>query len=167
MSTFRLPILGPMTRLDDSGDVFFKSTLLGGTNVDEFTITFAPPSGADIQIFGNFFVPKNYSSATTDPTIKVVWFSDDITPSGSAGWEFKYMAVADGESYNSTFLETKTVLTALSGTWLFQQTSSMTLARANLVVDDDIRFTLSRDDSTDTATNNLRLRGLFLEYQDA
>ena len=167
MSTFRLPILGPMTRPMDAGHVYWAKNSLGGTNVEEFAIFFPLPTGADVQLTGNFFVPKNYGT-TNKPKIVLVWLADDFTPTGSIGWEYKYMAVADGESYNASFVETLTVLTANPTPWLTREESSMELgAAANVAVDENIRWTLSRDDSTDTADDgNVRLTGAFFEYQD-
>lgn len=169
MATFRLPILGAMTRVEDTGEIYWARTPLGGTNVEEFSLIFNDPPGADVQVWGNFFVPKNYSDNNA-PNIKVVWFNgSDVSPTGVVAWEFKYMAIADGESYNGTFDETVTTTTTNPGTWLLSATSTLALdvSTSNFVVDDDVRFTLSRDDSADTAVDtHARVRGVFFEYQD-
>jgi len=95
-----------------------------------------------------------------------VWLPDDITPSGVVAWEFKYVATAVGESYIAAFLETLTVVSPTSPAWLVQAESILTLDPTLISASDDIGFTLSRDDSADTADLRVRLRGLFFEYQD-
>ncbi len=156
-------MLGALTRPDDTGNCYWLKTPLSGENLEDFAIFFENPAGADVQLYGQFFVPIGYKVNTAK--VHAIYMHDDLTPNGNLAWELKYKKASEGESYASSFLETLTVAT-LAGVWLTRQTTTITLAAANFAAGDDVRFTFSRDNTSDTADGKVRLRGLFFEYQD-
>ena len=157
----QLPILNHRTRANANGAVWLR-TALSSENLEDFSIYFPEPTGADVQLSGGFSVPTNYDG--TIARIVWDWMGDDVTPVGVVGWEFKYKKTAIGENYISAFLETLAT-TVAAPVFVTRAQTKLTMNPALLAIGDDVRFTFSRKDSTDTASNNARVQHLFFEYQ--
>jgi hypothetical protein len=120
-----------------------------------------------LNCFGRFTVPKNYVGTAK---IIVVWTATATT--GNVVWDFDYRAVGgnDAESLDQTgFQESVTVTDAAPGAAHRRLEASATLTAANLAVDDEVEFQISRDgaDASDTMAAAAMLFEVLFEYADA
>lgn len=168
MTTHRIPILGPATMPDSSGNVFFEPQSVKGTN-DAFSqlVCIFNDTATRIGLGGRFTVPKNYVGTAK---IVVVWTTTAV--SGDVEWDFDYRAVGgnDTESLDQAGTQESVNLndTAPSAAWERLE-CLLALTSANLAVDDEVSFGLFRDgtDGGDTIAAAVSLWALLFEYTDA
>ncbi len=166
MATHRIPILGPGTVPDTSGDVFFEPYSIKATNDvwDRLVIIFNDTS-TRIGVAGGFVVPKNYVGSAN---LIIVWTSTAIT--NDVEWDFDYRAVGGVESLdqsgNQESVNTNT--TAPSAINLRTETS-ISLTDGNFAVDDEVEFELFRDgtDGGDLMAAAAIVFSVMFEYADA
>lgn len=168
MATIRIPILGPGTIPDTSGNVFMEPFSVKATNDvwGRMVFVFNDTSTRD-GLRGGFSVPKNYVSTAK---IIVVWTSTVTT--NNVVWDFDYRAVGgnDTESLDqSGTQESVTVTDAAPSAALERLEASMSLTDANLAVDDEVTFELFRDgaNASDNMAGAALLFSLHFEYADA
>ncbi len=171
MSTQEIPILGPMTAPDASGDVFFEpletamtlSTAAFGTLLG---CTMQFPTGSDIGFYGKFNVPPGY----VDTPVLVIRGVLDGTPASILAFGFQQLGRDDSESIDIA-LETADLASNSSWTGyadkdLYEETIAITPAAA-FVTGDEVFYYFFRDDSVDTQTTDFILTGLFFRFEDA
>lgn len=168
MATHRIPILGPGTVPDSSGDVFFEPYSVKATNdVWGRLVTIFNDSGTRIGLQGGFTVPKNYVGSAK---IIVVWTG--TATSGDIELDFDYRAVGgdDAESLDQSGTQ-QTVNqedTAPSAAHERME-AALTLTAGNFAVDDEVEFELFRDgtDGGDTMAAAAIVFAVLFEYADA
>jgi putative transposon-encoded protein len=168
MAVHRIPILGFATLPDTSGNVYPEPFDVKATNdlYKNLVWVFAD-TATKIGLHGRFKVPKNYVGL---PKIVLEWTSTAIT--GNVVWDFDYTAVG-GDSTESldpaAHQESVTATVAAPTTALFKRTVVLALTAANLAVDDEVQFVLSRDgaDAADTMAAAALLVSASFEYSDA
>lgn len=166
MATFRLPILGPGTKPDNSGDVFFEPYSIKATNdVWDRLVAVFNDSGTRIGIAGGFQVPQNYVGTAN---LIVEWTSTATT--GDIEWDFDYRSVAAGESFDqSGTQESVNSNDAAPASVNLRQSLSISLTDSNFAVGDEVEFEHFRDgtDGGDGMSAAGLLFGLYFEYADA
>lgn len=169
MAIHRIPILGWSCKPDNSGSVYSEPAAVNMQTNDRYPqmVWVFADTATKISLGGSFMVPKNYVGTAA---IVLVWTKVG-TSTNNALWDFDYTAVASGESSDpSADQEAATSgLVAGSGTSLVEQVTTINLTSANLVVDDLVQFSISRDgvgETTGLATS-LYLLGAFFQYADA
>lgn len=123
-----------------------------------------------ILIYGSFIVPRNYSAATTDPTIRIYW-----TSTGTANdcvWDFDYRTVSGNDTTSLDQAGTEEALTVTDtapGAANRLLETSVTLTRANLAAGEVVEFLFGRDgaDAADTMAFSAILHNLGFRYDDA
>lgn len=168
MAIIRIPILGPGTVPDNSGNVFMDTFDSHDLNNKWKRMIFVfNDTATKLGLSGGFSVPKNYVSGAN---IVVVWTS--ATTSGNVVWNFDYRSVGgnDTESLDqSTDQENVSVTDAAPSATYERLESSVALTDTNLAVDDEVEFILSRDgaSASDTMSGTVLLFSLHFEYSDA
>jgi len=170
MATHRIPILGPATLPDASGDVFFEPVTIKATN-DFFKglVLVFNDSGNDDECFGRFHVPQNYVGSAN---LVIVWTTTAIT--GDVEWGFAYRAVGgnDTESLDQATAQ-ESLLSGNNDTAPSAVNERMeyviSLTDGNFAAGDDVQFIFSREgaDGGDTLAAAVRVYGLYFEYSDA
>ncbi len=172
MPTLRIPIHGFGMAMDTSSNVFlesFASALKATNGVFPRNVLVYNPSSTRDGSFGGFTVPKNYSGATTDPKIIVVWST--VNTSGDVEWDFDYRAIGGDDSESLDQVGTQETVnqndTAPSASWEKME-ASLTLTRGNFAVDDEVQFGLYRDqtDAGDTLAVAALVWSAHFEYDD-
>lgn len=146
-NTLDIPIFGVSTAPDNSGDIFVEPASVKMTTAPwGALLAIFKDTSTRIGIHGSFRVPRNYSAATTNPTIVVPWSSG--TTSNNVVFDFDYRAHAIGEGFNqSGTSESVSVTDAAPGTAWNYESAILTLNKTLIVALDIIKFTLFRDGS--------------------
>lgn len=168
MATVRLPILGPFTVPDASGEVFFQPAdiLLTTAPWKRLIPTFifgTSKSGLE----GSFAVPQDY---TDTANVVIVWTTS--ATSNDVEWDFDYTAVGgnDIESLNTATVQETVGSEDTAPNVAFERMElSIALTDGNFAVGDNVNFRLFRDqsDAGDSLTVDVVLIDLFFEYADA
>jgi hypothetical protein len=123
-----------------------------------------------IGIYGLFVVPQNYSSTTTNPTIRIHWTA--TLTSGDVVWDFEYRTVGGDDTTSldqAGTEESVSVTDTAPGATDRLLTASVALTRTNLAAGELVEFALFRDgaDAADTMAGSAILHGLDFRYADA
>jgi hypothetical protein len=168
MATRRIPILGPGTIPDDSGDVFLEPYTVKATNDawKRLMIVFNDTSGR-VGLHGGFAVPRDFVGS---PKIIVVWTSTATT--GDVEWDFDYRAVGgdDVESLDQSGVsESVNVNDTAPSAGHERMEAVLSLTASNLSADDSVEFALFRDgaDAGDTMAAAAIVENVLFEYSDA
>lgn len=166
MATHRIPILGATTKPDSSGNVFFESATVKGTNdfFEQLVLVFNDTATKD-TLHGSFQVPQNYVGT---PKFVVEWTT--TATSGDVEWDVDYRAVAAGESMDqATAQESLNQNDTAGGSTDLLQEALLTATAGNFAVGDMVLFQLSRDgvDAGDTISAAVQVHGVYFEYTDA
>lgn len=173
MAIQRIPILGPLTRPDDTGEAFFEPADLNfGSNdlVRAYVLGLGSALAAAPTVkhgaYGRFRVPKNYVGSAA---IIIEW-SATLT-SGDVVFDFDYNAVGgnDAESLDpAAWQQSVTVTDTAPTTARLKLTASLSLTSGNLAVDDVVDFFIGRDgaDGADTMAGRAYLFLATFEYAD-
>lgn len=173
MATHRIPILGPSTLPDTSGECWMEYYPALATNdvwkmlVGRFGANNAAQPTVRHGMYGSFIVPKNYVG-----TPKVYFFWTATLTSGNVVWDFEYRAIGgdDAESLDQAGTQESLTVTDAAPTAAHRLlTPSVTLTAANLAADDLVEFFLARDgaDAADTMAGSALLFAAIFEYADA
>lgn len=167
MSTHRIPILGPGTKPDSSGDVFFEPYSVKATNdVWDRLVLIFNDSGTRIGVDGGFTVPKNYVGT---PKIIVVWTS--TATANDVEWDFDYRAVGgdDAESLDQAGTQETVNQEDTAPSAAHERMEAALTLSANFAVDDEVEFALFRDgtDGGDGMAAAAIVFSVFFEYADA
>lgn len=170
MATRRVSIL-PLLLPDTSGAIFWQPSSVLDTN-DRFPheVLVATDSGTKLAASGQFPIPKDYSSATADPKIIIVWRTS--ATAGDVRWTVALTPVGgdNAESMDpSTDTETGGVTDTAGGAAMRRMECSITLTKANYAADDSCLVTIARDGTAaaDTLAASAILEDVLFEYADA
>ena len=165
MATLRLPILGPGTRPDTSGDVFQSAYSVHATN-DLFPIIIWAfnNSGVKDGLHGGFAVPVGYVDTAN---LIVVWTSG--TAAGTITWDYDYSSIGGIETLDPSSAQRQVTSGAVSfpATAHNRVETSISLTDADFNAKDTVLYTLFRDSPNDTKVDEALLFELFFEYNDA
>ena len=168
MSTFRIPILGPSTLPDTSGNVFFEPYPIKATN-DRWKHGhwIFNDTSTRLELYGKFTIPQNYVGSS-----KVVIDWTTTATSGNVVWDYDYRAVGgdNAESLDQTGQdEAVTVTDAAPGAANRRLEVTITLTAGNFVAGDTVEFLVARDgaDASDTMAAAAQLVDLLFEYSDS
>ena len=166
MATKILPILGPATKPDASGDVFFEPYSVKATNdvFDQLVLIFNDTAAKD-SIYGLFRIPQDYVDTAK---ILVEWSS--TATAGDVEWDFDYRAVAAGESMDQASVqESVNQNDTAPGSTDLRLTAELSLTDGNFAAGDLVPFFLSRDgtDGGDTMSAAAMVFGVYFSYADA
>jgi len=170
MATHRLSILGPATIPDASGECYFEPYSIIASNdqwrhlIIRFGEAIAGQPAVDHGIYGLFQVPQNY---VANANLILLWTSTII--SGSVEWDFRYRAVANGESLDQTTQdEDLNTADAAPGTAHLMQEHTQALTSGNFAAGDLVEFFLTRDgtDAGDTMAGPALLFDAYFQYTD-
>ncbi len=164
MAIREFPILGPMTRPDASGDVFFEpySVKDTGTIFDPMVLIFNNSANKD-GVRGTFQVPQDYVGI---PKVNIYWNAN--ATSGSAVFDLSYLTRAPGDDMGATPTDnTDTVTTPTSGVAFNLNKSTLTMTPANFIAENVVLFELFRNNPSDSITAPLIVFGVSFEYSDA
>lgn len=168
MTTFRIPILGPNTIPDTSGDVYQEPYTIKATNDVWGLMPWAfNDTGTRIGLKGGFLVPKGYVGSAL-----IVPYWTATATSGNVVWDFDYRAVGgdDAESLDQAGTQQSVTLTDAAPTAAHRLLiPTVGLTSANLAADDFVEFEFFRDmsDAADTMAAAALLFGLYFQYADA
>jgi len=167
MATKRISMLNHNTMPGVDGNVFSEPFFVKATNdVWKQNIWVFKDVASRMPLHGGFAVPKDYmGSAVT----VLVWSSATIT--GNLVWDFDYIAVGgdDSESLdNGSATETLTVTDAAPSTLWYKLETTIALASAGIVADDEFEWILYRDgvNASDTHADDAILFNLLFQYSD-
>jgi len=165
MATHRIPILGPGTVPDSSGDVFFEPYSIKASNdVWNRLVLIFNDSGNKDGCQGGFVVPKNY---VRNANLIVVWTA--ATDTGTVTWDFDYRAVGgdDTESLDQSGQQEQVTATDNApSTAQNRIETSIALTDGNFSVDDEVTFELFRDTPNDTMSVSAIVFSVMFEYTD-
>lgn len=170
MATKIEPILGWQSKPDASGNALFEMAHLNfGANDLARQMVFrlgavgAAPT-TKFGVYGAFLVPQDYVGT---PVLGIVWASVQTT--NAVVFDFDYRAIAVSESLDpSTWQESLTTTSTVSGTARNRVAASMSLTAANLAAGDLVEFFFGRDgtDGADTLADPAYVFDLYLQYAD-
>jgi hypothetical protein len=170
MATHRVSILGGGTVPDGTGDCWFEPYFIVVTNdqwrnlIVRFGTSIAAEPTSKHGIYGQFQVPPNYASAAN---LVLIWTSP--VTGGNVEWDFRYRAVANGESLDQTTQdEDVNSADAGPGTAHFRLEHIQALTDGNFVAGDTVTFYLTRDgtDAGDDLVGPAILFDAYFEYSD-
>lgn len=168
MATKRIPILGPGSIPDESGDVFWEPYSVKATNdVWNRLVLIFNDTGTRIGIAGGFAVPKDYVDSAN---VVIVWTSTATT--GDVEWDFDYRSVGgnDTESLDQAGTQESVNSNDTAPSAANERMEiSIPLTDGNFAADDEVEFELFRDgaDAGDTMSAAAILFNAFFEYADA
>jgi hypothetical protein len=166
MATHRIPILGPATVPDASGNVWPELASLTQTNdrYPQIVWRFKDSATKD-TLGGTFIVPQNYVG-----TAKVYVYWTSTATSGNVVWGFDYTSIGgdDAESLDpSADQESLTVTDAAPTASQRLLQASVTLTAGNLAGGDLLQFIVSRvGTGADTMAADAVLYAAVFEYAD-
>ncbi len=169
MATHRIPILGAMTKPDDSGEVWFEPFSIESSNglYDHLVMVFDDPSGRRM-CYGSFEVPQDFAGSGkivvvyTSPTTVGNRFRFELEVSGVGG--------SDTESLDQLAAVVAAAVNAGPPSAAFERMEA-TMAISSVAAGDSVLFGLARDgaesspNDDDVADKALVLAVLF-EYSD-
>ena len=166
MATHQLPILGPSTLPDTSGNVYAEPAaivLQANDRYSQLVFVFVD-TATRILLGGAFIVPQNYVGT---PKVGLIWAT--TATSGNADWEFDYKAIADGESADpSSDDESVGAVVAAPDTARLTKVTEIALTGGNFAAGDLVQFSIARDGSeSDTIAAGLFLLAAYFSYADA
>lgn len=167
MATYRIPILGPQTLPDATGDVFQEPYNVKATNDFWRHLHFIfNDTATKISLYALFGVPKNYVSSAA---WVIVWTS--TATSGNVVWETAYRTVAGDDAASldqATAEETQTVTDAAPTATDRRLETTITPTASNFAADETVELRFSRDGSSgsDTMAAAAQLVGLYFQYAD-
>jgi hypothetical protein len=164
MATHRIPILGPGTVPDTSGEVFFQpySVVDAGAVIDPLVLTFND-SGTKDGVRGSFRVPENYVGTAK---LLVVWTANATSGTFVVDWSVLTRSGAEDMGAAAT-RTTETVTDTKTGTAFAREEASLTLTDADYAAGDEVLFEMFRDTVTDTMAAPAVVFGVYFEYADA
>jgi len=172
-ATHQISILGPGTKPDTSGEVFFEPYDVTATNdvwdrlIVRFGASITVEPTTRIGLHGGFVVPQNYVDTAN---LVIVWTStitaDDVE------WDFDYRTVAGNDT---TSLDQAGTEETVNGNDVAPSATdermefTIALTDGNFTAGDEVTFTLFRDgtDAGDTLNGTAVLFSLLFEYNDA
>ncbi len=170
MATHRIPILGSMTRPDDSGEVWFEPFSIEAVNdlYGHLVLVFDDPSGRR-ACYGSFEVPQDYVGAGK----MVVVYTTPTTVGNRFRFELNTNAVGgtDIESLDPLAAANSSAVNASPPSAAFERMET-SLTLSNVAAGESVLFSLFRDgaqvspNDDDVADKALVLAVLF-EYSDA
>lgn len=172
MATHRIMI--PISGIEGTGNVRWEpfSANFGSNNINDPLILNFTNTSTDDEVWGTFDVPNNYSSATTDPTIRFVWSSDQTSASGNVIWGLSYLAVTGNDTETldpASFTQSGLTVTDAGPSAARERLeASIALTRANIAAQDTILFKAFRNGTgSDTLNGSAFLFQLIFQYDDA
>jgi hypothetical protein len=168
MATHRVSIMGGLVP-DTTGNAYFEPYSVAATNdVWKHEILRLKDAAADCGVYGGFTVPKNYVG-----TAKIVYVYTTTATSGSAYLGYNYRAVGgdDTESLDQSGTQ-ESVTPAAAGAPSAaheRKEMSLSLASANLAVDDFVEFFAFRDNDngSDNLAADVLIHDILFEFADA
>ncbi len=166
MATQRISILGTMTLLDSSSNVFFEPYGVEDTAavVVPQVLVFNTGSTKD-GIRGVFQVPQNY---TDTANLVIVWTAN--ATEGDVVWDWSVLTRSGNEDMGAAATRTSESVTDSKTSTLFgREEATMSLTDGDYVAGDEVLFELFRDqvDSNDTLATKALVFGVYFEYADA
>ena len=142
MATKRIPILGPMTVPDTSGNVYFEpaSSNFGTNDLYPHLVLVYADAGTRNGLRGLFEVPQDYVDTAE---IIIVWSS---TLTGPAKFDFDYTAVAgdNAESIDPSADQQSSTVTDTISTARRRHEATIDPTDTNFVAGDTVLFELFR-----------------------
>lgn len=164
MATHTIPILGPGTLPDSSGEVYFApySLVDTGTVLDPQVLVYAVGT-AKIGCKGTFRVPENYVGTAS---LTIEWTANATT--GNMVFDWSVLPRTATEDMGAAAARTtETVTDAKTGTAFVLESASLTLTDGDYVAGDVVMFELFRDGASDTLAVDAVVFGAYFEYSDA
>ncbi len=173
MATFRIPIIGPSTIPDATGECWFEPYSILATNdawkhlIARFGSSNTAQPTVRHGFYSSFNVPKNYVGSA----VLVINWTATIT-TGDVVWDLDYRAVAgdDTESLDQAGTqEAVTVTDAAPGAANRKLQVTIALTSANFAADKFVPYGFFRDgvDANDTMAGSAMLHSLQFQYADA
>jgi len=168
MSVIRIPILGPHTAPDDSGEVFIEPYSIKATNdVWKYSVFIFNDTATRDGLRGKFNVPKDYVGTAK---IIVVWTA--TATAGDVEWDFDYRAVGgnDTESLDQAGTQESVNQNDTAPSAINERMEAvLTLTAGNFAADDTVQFELFRDgtDGGDGMAAAAIVHDVLFEYTDA
>lgn len=169
MATHIIPILGPGTLPDSSGNVYAEPAAVNLQANDRYpAIVFVfKDTSTRLALGVSFRVPQNYVG-----TAKILLRWATTATANKVVWEFDYTSVATGESGDPSADQESVASTGTTvpGTARLLAEESITLTGSNLAAGDFVMGQIIRDgaDTTnDTAAASAYLLGAYFSYSDA
>ena len=164
MATLRIPIFGPLTVPDSSGDVFFQpySIIDSGAVIDPLVLVFND-SGAKDGIRGSFRIPENYVGS---PVLEIVWTANATSGTFTVDWSVLTRSGTEDMGAAAT-RTTETGTDTKTGTAFAREEFRITLTAADYVAGDNVLFEVFRDSPNDTMGAPAAVFSIDFEYADA
>lgn len=165
MATFRVPMLGPETRPDNTGFVFQEPFSIKAVNDRwDYNVFVFTNSGVKMVIHTSFPTPPNYVS---NPFIFVQWTSS-ITV-GDVVWDIELRNVAAGESLDQSGVGASSSLVDGPPSAAFElQEALLAPVATTFGANKRIQFDVGRDglNASDTHGAAVTVHGVIFQYDD-